>query len=149
MYGDTSVIRTLAGALRDQASDLRAQADALLAQAESVPWSGWAADAMRAMARERVAALHRSAGAHEDAAQALEHHAAEVDRLKDLIAEIERRVGHLVQAARHRLADLAGGLLDGLRAVLPDPVDELLARFVPPPPGHRDWLHVELPGLGR
>ena len=41
------------------------------------------------------------------------------------------------------LADVAG-LVD---AILPDPVDELLARFVPPPSGHRDWLTVDLPGL--
>jgi len=49
----------------------------------------------------------------------------------------------LVEAARSRLTGLVG-LLD---TVLPDPVDELLARFVPPPSGHRDWLTVELPGV--
>jgi hypothetical protein len=32
-------------------------------------------------------------------------------------------------------------------SVLPDPLDELLDRFVPPPPGHRDWLFVDLRGL--
>ena len=26
-------------------------------------------------------------------------------------------------------------------------MDELLARFVPPPSGHRDWLTIDLPGL--
>ena len=149
MYGDTAVIRRLAGALRHQATDLRQDADGLLAQAESVPWRGWAADTMRTVARERVAALRRTAHAHDVAAEALERHADEVDRLKELIAEIERRVHRLVDAARSRLADLAGRVLDGLRSVLPDPVDELLDRFVAPPSGHLDWLHVELPGLRR
>ena len=37
-----------------------------------------------------------------------------------LIAEIERRVHRLVDAARSRLADLAGRVLDGLRSVLPN-----------------------------
>ena len=33
---------------------------------------------------------------------------------------------------------------------MPDPVDQLLDRFEPPPPGHRDWLTVAadlVPGL--
>ena len=63
-----------------------------------------------------------------------------MDRLKALIAAIEHQVMALVAAAKDRLA----GLVD---AVLPDPLDQLLARFVPPPPGHRDWLLVDLPGL--
>ena len=52
-------------------------------------------------------------------------------------------------AARPRLAALAHRLLDGLAGPLPDPLDQLLDRFVPPPSGHRDWLDVDLPGLHR
>ncbi|MCW2766889.1 MAG: hypothetical protein JWO11_2848 [Nocardioides sp.] len=149
MYGDTSVIRGLARSLRDQAADIRAQADRLVAQADSTHWTGLASDAMRARARERAGALRRTAGLHDDAAQALDQHADAVDRLKELIAAIERRVRHLVDAARDRLTGLAGGLTDGLRHLVPDPVDHLLDHFVPPPHGSRDWLDVDLPGLAR
>ncbi len=126
MYGDTAVIRRLAGDLRQQAGDIRAEADDLLARAEGVGWQGRAADAMRTRARGRVAALRRSAAEHDDAAQALDRHAAAVDRLTALIAAIEQRAHQLVTE-----------------------VDELLARFVAPHTGHRDWLTVELPGLHR
>jgi hypothetical protein len=149
MYGDTTVIHGLARGLREQASDIRGEADRLVAQADSVHWTGLAADAMRRRTRERAAALRRSAGLHDDAADALDRHAAEVDRLKDLIAAIERRAHSLVEGARDRLAEIGHGLVDGLRHVLPDAGDELLDRFVPPPSGSRDWLDVELPGLGR
>jgi hypothetical protein len=149
MYGDTSVIRGLARSLRDQAADIRAEADRLLGQAEHTHWTGLAADAMRLRARDRAGALRRTAGLYDDAAQALDRHADEVDRLKDLIAAIERRVHQLVDAARDRIADLAHGLADGLRRALPDPVDEALDRFVPPSHGSRHWLDVDLPGVAR
>ncbi|MEZ5094472.1 hypothetical protein [Nocardioides sp.] len=135
--------------MRDQAEDLRGQADELLARAEGVAWQGWAADAMRTHARDRVAALRTTATAHDDAAGALDHHAAEVDRLTALIAALEQRARRLIAAARDRLAALAHRLLDGLAGPLPDPLDQLLDRFVPPPSGHRDWLDVDLPGLHR
>jgi hypothetical protein len=140
MYGDTEAIRGLARTMREQGSALRSEAAFLLTGAESVPWQGLAADAMRALVREQAASLRRTAGLSDDAARALERHADEVDRLKALISAIEHRVMSLVDAARHRIAGLVA-------SVLPDPVDELLARFDPPPPGHRDWLRVDLPGV--
>jgi hypothetical protein len=140
MYGDTDAIRRLARTMREQGAALRSEAGTLLTRAEAVPWYGLAADAMRARVQAQATSLRRTARLSDDAAVALDHHADEVDRLKALIAEIERRVTALVAAARDRLAGL-------LADVLPDPVDELLARFVPPPPGHRDWLLVDLPGL--
>jgi hypothetical protein len=140
MYGDTEVIRGLARTMREQGSALRSDAATLLRRAEAVPWHGLAADAMRARVEVQAGSLRRTAALSDAAAVALDRHADEVDRLKALIAEIERRVTALVAAARDRLAGLLGD-------VLPDPVDELLARFVPPPPGHRDWLLVDLPGL--
>ena len=149
MYGDTTVIRHLARELRDRATDIRAEADHLVARADGVPWSGLAADALRRRTHDRAGALRRSAGLHDDAADALDRHAAEVDRLKDLIAAIERRARSLVDAARDRLAEIGHGILDGLDHVLPDAGDELLDRFVPPAPGSREWLSVDLPGLGR
>lgn len=146
MYGDTSVIRGLARSLRDQATDIRLEADRLVAQSDNTHWTGLAADAMRHRTRERASALRRSAGLHEDAAEAIEHHADEVDRLKDLIASIERRVRGAIELARNRLAQLAHSLIDGIGRVIPDPVDDLLDRFVPPVHGSMDWLDVELPG---
>jgi hypothetical protein len=140
MYGDTEAIRGLARTMRDQGTTLRSQAGVLLTRAEAVPWQGLAAEAMRARVRAQVGALRRAAELADDAAAALDHHADEVDRRKALIAAIEQKAMALVLAAKERLAGLVA-------SVLPDPVDELLDRFVPPPPGHRDWLLVDLPGL--
>lgn len=140
MYGDSEAIRGLARTMRRQGTALRSQADWLLARAEAVPWEGLAAEAMRARVRAQVGGLRRTADLADDAAVALDQHADEVDRLKSLIAAIERQAMALVAAARDRLAGLVA-------SVLPDPIDELLDRFVPPPPGHRDWLLVDLPGL--
>lgn len=149
-YGDTAVIRRLARALRDQAVEIRAEADRLVGLADGVLWTGRAADAMRRRSRERAADLRRAATLHDDAADALDSHAREVDRLTELIAAIERRVRGMVEAARDRLAQLGGAILDGLRDLAPPPIDQpldqLLDRFVPPPSGHRDWLEVDLPG---
>ena len=140
MYGDTEAIRALATTIRGHAAAISAEADVLLVRAETTPWEGLAADAMRFRVRAQVVALRHTARLHEDAATALERHADAVDRVKALIAAIERTVMDLVSAAKDRL----GGLID---AVTPDAVDELLARFVPPPSGHRDWLTVDLPHL--
>ena len=99
MYGDTEVMRRRADALREQASDLRAAADRLVAQADAVAWSGRAADSMRDRIRERSSHLRDVAAAHDDAADSLDAHVAEVDRLKEAIAEVERRVGTLLADA--------------------------------------------------
>lgn len=134
MYGDTGTIRALAVRLRERADEIRTEAARLVALAEQVPWEGLAARAMRAHAHDRAAALTRTAARHEDAADALDRHAREVDRVKDLIAAIERKVR---------------GLLSGLKdRLVPDALDGVLNRFVPPPPGSREWLGVDLPGLG-
>ena len=79
---------------------------------------------------------------HDEVARALEAHATAVEESLALIAEIERRVHAATAAARGRVHRFLDGLLDSL-----DPVDDALARFVPPPPGSPDWLHVRLPGL--
>lgn len=149
MYGDTANIRRLARDMRDQAAGLRRQADALVRHADGVDWQGTAAEAMRRRMRERAHHLRGTASSHDEAARSLEQHAAEVDRLKSLIAAIERRVHSLVAGAKERLASLADKIMDGVKDLAPDPVDEMLDRFVPPPPGHKDWLDVDLPGLHR
>jgi hypothetical protein len=80
-----------------------------------------------------VTALRRTAGLHDDAADALDRHAREVDRLKDLIAAIEQKARDLLDSACDKVLGVLGGLAGD---------------FVPPPPGSREWLTVELPGLG-
>lgn len=146
MYGDTTVIRHLATALRDQADDIRLRADELVGRAEATPWRGRAADAMRAGVRRHAGELRGTADLHDDAAAALLRHARQVDETLAVIAGIERAVQQLLEAARGRLADLAGGVADAVG--LGDAADRVLAQFVPPPPGHLAWLRVDLPGLG-
>jgi hypothetical protein len=151
MYGDTTVIRRLARELREQADEIKDEAIRLVARTEQAEWTGRAAGALR----ERVAAQSRGlrccAADHEEAADALDRHAARVERTKELIAAIERRATRLVDAARDRLGDAVDGLVGAVGSALPgaagDAADRLLAGFEPPPRGHRDWLAVELPGL--
>lgn len=151
MYGDTGVIRRLATQMAEQATEIRGDADALVTSSQLVVWEGRAAQAMRERMAERAVALRRTADEHDDAAQALRHHADEVDRLKDLIREIAHRVRGLVEGAMSRLAYLSDKALGLIKNLTPDPIDQLLAAFQPPPAGHKDWLDVpdQLPGGGR
>lgn len=150
MYGDATAIHELAAQLRDRAAQLRDATTHLATVIAEVAWEGLAADAMRAQTGLQLHALRQTADLHDDAADALDQHAARVQQLQDLIAAIEQQAAQLVDAARSRLAGVAQGALDVLGEVTglaPDPADELLARFRPPPAGHRDWLLVDLPGL--
>ena len=137
MYGDTDVMRRRAAQLREQGVDLRALADRLVARTEALGWTGRAADALRERIRDRAAHLRETAARHDTAADSLERHLLEVERLQDAIAGLECRATHLVADARTRRA----------RVETPDPADQTLAAFTPPPSGHRDWLGVNLPGL--
>ena len=154
MYGDTTTIRLLARDLRRMADEIRWQGDSLRIRALSVTWEGRAAEAMRALAAHRAGELRRVADRYDDAGAALDRHADRVEAVKALIARIEQRVRSLVAQARERLgavaaAAAAAGEIVGavVGAATPDPLDELLDRFVPPPPGHVDWLTVRLPGI--
>ncbi|GAB3033343.1 hypothetical protein GCM10011376_30930 [Nocardioides flavus (ex Wang et al. 2016)] len=142
MYGDTAVIRRLAGQMDEQATEIRRDADRLVEASRQVRWEGRAATAMRERMTERAVALRRTADEHDGAARALRRHADEVDRLQDLIREIAHRVRGLVEGATSRLADVASRALDLASSIRPDPVDEVLASFRPPPEGHKDWLRV-------
>jgi hypothetical protein len=139
MYGDTTVLRSRARELREQGREIALEADSLVARAESVPWTGLAADAMRAAMRRHAAALWRCSTHHEEAADALERHAREVEHLVALIAAVERRVTGL-------LDDAAGAVGTVVSGVLPDGVGEWLDGFRPPPSGSMEWLDVQVPG---
>jgi hypothetical protein len=140
MYGDTVVMRKRAGQLREQGADIRAAAERLVARSEAVPWRGRAADAMRERVKERAGHLRAAAHAHDTAADSLERHLTEVDRLKESIAEAERRLGGQVVEAQHRVEATS---YDDSAA---NDHDRALATTALPPPGHADWLTLELPG---
>lgn len=148
MYGDSAAIRGRARALRDQSVDVRAMADRLVGQIEQIGWDGRAARDLRERIRDRAAQLRDCAAQHETAAESLEKHLGETDRLKDAIAERQRKADSLVTEARNRIAALRASD-DSEAGVSVDPTDEdvTLDRFDPPPAGHKDWLTVELPGL--
>ncbi len=145
MYGETEVMRRRSGELREQGVDLRALADRLVAQTESAGWTGRAAAALGERIRERASRLRDLADRHDTAADSLDAHVVEVDRLKDAIAGIERKADSLVADARTRIARTDAATHDV--RIAPAPEDALLAAFTRPPAGHRDWLSVELPGL--
>jgi hypothetical protein len=147
MYGDTAAMRKRATQLREQGTDVRAMADRLVAQLENLDWQGRAAADMRSRIHDRAAHLRDCAGQHENAAESLERHLTEVDRLKDSISTTERKASSLVTDARTRIAQLDRH--DDPAGVTREPTDtdRLLDQFVPPTPGHKDWLTVTLPGL--
>ena len=122
MYGDTAAMRKRAAQLREQGTDVRALADRLVAQLETLDWQGRAAADMRSRIHDRAAHLRDCASQHENAAETLERHLSEVDRLKDS-------------------SSTTGVTRE------PTDTDRLLDQFVPPEPGHKDWLTVTLPGL--
>ncbi|HWJ81705.1 MAG TPA: hypothetical protein VNS55_05665 [Nocardioides sp.] len=122
MYGESDLIRRRADQLRDQGADVRALADQLVARTDALGWTGRAAEAMRARVADRAAHLRGAADRHDRAADALGRHGAAVDDLKDRIAAAEKR-----------------GAALGADGRAP-------SGFVPPAPGHRDWLDAELPG---
>ena len=147
MYGDTLAMRRRAAQLREQGDDVRGLAEKLVTHSDEVAWTGRAADAMRQRVRDRASRLREVANAHDTAAASLEKHLAECDRLTESIADIERRASSLVADARSRIARVqASGSDDDVRP-MPTREDQVLAAFSAPPPGHKDWLHVELPGL--
>jgi hypothetical protein len=148
MYGDTVVMRRRAAQLREQGEDIRAMAEQLVTRGDEVAWTGRAADAMRQRVRDRATHLRDAANAHDAAAASLEKHLAECDRLTESIAGIERRAASLVADARTRIARVqaAGSDHEDLRAT-PTREEQALAAFSPPPPGHKDWLDVDMPGL--
>jgi hypothetical protein len=138
MYGDTAGIRAQAHRMRERAGDIRAEAEALLAAADAVPWTGVAADAMRRLASDHAHGLRSCADAHDHAADVLDRHAREVDRLKDLIASIEHRVLDSVAAAGSGVAGFVGH-------VVPSAFDRWAHEFDPPPHGSLEWLDVHMP----
>ena len=147
MYGDTTVMRKRADQLREQGIDIAQTADQLVAQADGIDWTGRAAATMRARIHDRARHLREAASSHESAADSMGRHVAEVDRLKDAISAAEHRASSLVQDAHTRVAQLeAHQDPDGERRT-PTEADRTLLAFVPPPPGHKDWLAVDLPGL--
>ncbi len=123
MYGDNEVARRRADQLREQGVALRALASELTARTEALGWTGRAATAMHARVTDRAHHLLVAADGHDRAADALVRHAQTVEAQQERIRAIQARAEALV-------AD-----------------DPALASFVPPAPGHQDWLQVELPGL--
>lgn len=149
MYGDTELIRRRVSALRDQGAEVRALADELVARVEGLGWTGRAADAMTERVTDRATHLRSAADGHVSAADALADHAEAVDVATDDIAAVEARVSAMVIDAQGRIAAIAAANEEGGPTVTPDPTDEILAAFVAPPRGHRDWLDVDVPGLER
>ena len=150
MYGDTDVMLRRAGQLREQGADIRALADQLVARTQSLGWTGRAAESMRLRIQERATHLRAAAAQHETAAESIDKHAHEVERIQEAIADTERRATSLVAEARTRVARIeAGNESEAGSGVhtLPDADDRALVEFSPPPSGHKDWRTVDLPGL--
>ena len=138
--------------LREQAEELRREADRLLAAATAVAWRSTSADRMRSRVEDRHREIRGTAGEIDDAAAALDAHAAEVERLVALIAAIEHKVRGMISAALDRIRSAGNALIEGVKDLAHgrNPLDDLLAGFHPPPSGHKAWLDVpdQIPGVG-
>ncbi|MGZ4445532.1 MAG: hypothetical protein ACXVWZ_11730 [Nocardioides sp.] len=151
MYGEPSKIREVAARLERRADQLRADADRLHAASRDIGWTSVAADRMRQQAAQRRDDLRSVAQEYDEAGQRVREHAAEVQRLLDLIASIEHQVRSIVAGAidrvRHALSDVVGGIKDALTPG--DEHDRSLAETPLPPSGHRDWLDMPdvVPGV--
>jgi hypothetical protein len=140
MYGDATAVRALAARLRAQAGEIRIEAAQLETLAAGTHWTGMAADAMRASVRVQAHDLGVCADLHDDAAEALELHAREVDRVKELIGAAEHRILRLVDAAAGRVQGLVSH-------AVPDRLERWALAFAAPAHGSIEWLDVHVPDL--
>ena len=151
MYGEPRKIREVAERLERRATQLRAEADELHTASETLPWVSTAADRMREQARARRDELVQVAREYDEAAEKVREHAAEVQRLLDLIATIERQVRAIVGEAISRVRDALSSVAHGIKDALTpgDEDDERIADTQCPPPGHMDWLTMDdaVPGV--
>ena len=151
MYGEPSKIREVADRLARRAEQLRAEADELHAASDGAAWSSRAADRMREQADLRRDELRAVAREYDAAAARVREHAAEVQRLLDLIASIERQARNLIGEAVDRVHDALSDVVHGIKDALTpgDEADRRLAEIPTPPPGHRDWLDMPdlIPGI--
>lgn len=111
MYGDPDAIRALARTLTEQGEEVRAQGRRLVGAIAATRWSGRAADAAHALARERLDGLAVCAVRHDDAADALHRHAAEVEHRLAVLARVEDVLGGLVAGGVERVRELVPDLL--------------------------------------
>ncbi|MBA2955343.1 hypothetical protein GON03_13475 [Nocardioides sp. MAH-18] len=110
MFVDTGAVRHLAAELAERAAEIRATATDLHRRVAAVPWQGAAADAMRAHAAWRIAALLRAADLHDDAGEALVEHADAVDAALALLASIVDEVVDTAADTAGQVADTAGAV---------------------------------------
>lgn len=144
MYGEPRKIREVAERLERRAQQLRSEADQLHTASETSPWVSVAGDRMRAHARGRRDELLGVAREYDEAAERVRAHAAEVQRLLDLIATIERQVRAIIGEALGRINDALSSVASGIKDALTpgDENDRRLAETPTPPPGHKDWLDM-------
>src|SRR3546814_5167312 len=104
---------------------------------------------MRARIHDRAAHLRDRADLHETASESLTRHVVEVERLKDSIEGVQRRATSLVADAHTRIARLQTEDTPAGVTIDPTDTDRILSQLVPPAKGHKEWLTVELPEIGR
>lgn len=151
MYGEPSKIREVAERLERRADQLRTEADDLHTASQETGWVSVAADRMRAQATQRRDELRGVAREYDEAAQKVRDHAAEVQRLLDLIATIEHQARAIIAGAIDRVKDAVSDVIGGIKDALTpgDEHDKRLAETPLPPPGHKDWLDMPdvIPGI--
>jgi len=102
----TDGIRALARRVRAHAAETEADAADALAAVTATPWRGDAARAAEASARQGAAGLGRTSGALRDAADALDDHAAAVDRRLALLRALGDRAAAYADELGLELPDL-------------------------------------------
>ena len=153
MYGNTEQIRRRGTELRTVATDLRDQAAVMLSAADA-EWVSTAAAKYAEEARQKAVKLGALADGADDAAQALEDHAAAVDAMKAAIEDAANWLtdrwndaSNLVGNAVETLKEGAGKVFEFFGREVPTSLvaqAKNLVNGVPrlPEPGSIDWLDV-------
>lgn len=103
VFPDAAALEAVARRIGGHADDLRGRASRLVAAAEGVRWHSTAAAAFRSEVRELACRFRRAAGEVDDAAHALQRHAAAVRRAEAVMRAAERTAVAAIHGVAHVL----------------------------------------------
>jgi chromosome segregation ATPase len=142
MYGDTTRIRARATALRTDATELRARGKTLRAEGDSLTWKSPAADALRERLTSTADELGPRARLLDDAADALERHARQVDEHKASIGQAMTWLSERRDEALGFLRSAEAGVETVAHEAVSRSRDIASALASPPAAGSRLWLDL-------
>jgi hypothetical protein len=142
MYGDTTRIRARATTLRADATELRARARTLRAEGDALSWKSPAADTLRSRLTSTADDLGPRAHLLDEAADALERHARQVDEHKAAIDGAMKWLTERRDEAVGFLRTAEAGVETVAHEAVSRSRDIASALAAPPAVGSRQWLDL-------